>query len=253
MTTPLVKVEHLKQYFPAGGFGKNKKFVKAVDDVSFYINKGETLGLVGESGCGKTTTGRTLLRLYEPTSGRITYDGKVIFDSGDVPLTSTIIDELDTCTTISDINEVYEEVSENILFNEVSNHKKYKSGKVKKEDTQMLLNYLKFKVDDYDVLVGKNNKQNDYITLHVANDTDYWFHTKDIHGSHLILRCNGVTPKLETIKKCAEIAAYHSKAKFSSHVPVDYTQIKNVKKPKGAVPGYVIYKNNKTIYVTPQI
>ena len=166
---------------------------------------------------------------------------------------STIIDELDTCTTISDINEVYEEVSENILFNEVSIHKKYKSGKVKKEDTQMLLNYLKFKVDDYDVLVGKNNKQNDYITLHVANDTDYWFHTKDIHGSHLILRCNGVTPKLETIKKCAEIAAYHSKAKFSSHVPVDYTQIKNVKKPKGAVPGYVIYKNNKTIYVTPQI
>lgn len=166
---------------------------------------------------------------------------------------STIIDELDTCTTISDINEVYEEISENILFNEVSNHKKYKSGKVKKEDTQMLLNYLKFKVDDYDVLVGKNNKQNDYITLHVANDTDYWFHTKDIHGSHLILRCNGVTPKLETIKKCAEIAAYHSKAKFSSHVPVDYTQIKNVKKPKGAVPGYVIYKNNKTIYVTPQI
>ena len=166
---------------------------------------------------------------------------------------STIIDELDTCTTISDINEVYEEISENILFNEVSNHKKYKSGKIKKEDTQMLLNYLKFKVDDYDVLVGKNNKQNDYITLHVANDTDYWFHTKDIHGSHLILRCNGVTPKLETIKKCAEIAAYHSKAKFSSHVPVDYTQIKNVKKPKGAVPGYVIYKNNKTIYVTPQI
>lgn len=166
---------------------------------------------------------------------------------------STIIDEIDTCTTISDINEVYEEISENILFNEVSNHKRYKAGKIKKEDTQMLLNYLKFKVDDYDVLVGKNNKQNDYITLHVANDSDYWFHTKDIHGSHLILRCNGVTPKLETIKKCAEIAAYHSKAKFSSHVPVDYTQIKNVKKPKGAVPGYVIYKNNKTIYVTPQI
>jgi len=163
----------------------------------------------------------------------------------------TIIDELDTCTTISDINEVYEEVSENILFNEISNSKKNKRDK--KEETSMLLNYLKFKVDDYDVLVGKNNKQNDYITLHVANDTDYWFHTKDIHGSHLVLRCNGVTPKLETIKKCAEIAAYHSKAKFSSHVPVDYTQIKNVKKPKGAVPGYVIYKNNKTIYVTPQI
>lgn len=82
----LVKVEHLKQYFPAGGFGKNKKFVKAVDDVSFTIKKGETLGLVGESGCGKTTTGRSLIRLYEPTAGRITYDGEVIYDTGDIPV-----------------------------------------------------------------------------------------------------------------------------------------------------------------------
>ncbi len=83
----LIKVEHLKQYFPAGGFGAKKKYVKAVDDVSFTIQKGETFGLVGESGCGKTTTGRTILRLYEPTSGRITYEDQVIFDSGDVPYT----------------------------------------------------------------------------------------------------------------------------------------------------------------------
>lgn len=80
MSEKLVQVEHLKQYFAAGGFGKNKKYVKAVDDVSFHINKGETLGLVGESGCGKTTTGRTLLRLYEPTEGKIIYDGNVIFE-----------------------------------------------------------------------------------------------------------------------------------------------------------------------------
>ena len=83
----LLEIEHLKQHFPvASGKLFEKKVVKAVDDVSF-INKGETLGLVGESGCGKTTTGRTLLRLYEPTSGRIAYDGTTIFDSGDVPLT----------------------------------------------------------------------------------------------------------------------------------------------------------------------
>lgn len=86
MSERLLKVEHLYQYFPAGGFGKRKKFVQAVDDVSFFINKGETLGLVGESGCGKTTTGRSLLRLYEPTKGRIIYDDKVLFDSGDVPV-----------------------------------------------------------------------------------------------------------------------------------------------------------------------
>lgn len=80
MSEELIRVEHLKQYFNAGGHGKNKKYIQAVDDVSFTINKGETLGLVGESGCGKTTTGRSLLRLYEPTGGKFLYDGNVIFD-----------------------------------------------------------------------------------------------------------------------------------------------------------------------------
>ena len=80
MSENLVEVKHLQQYFPAGGMGKNKQYVQAVDDVSFAIRKGETLGLVGESGCGKPTTGRTLLRLYAPTDGTIIYDGKVLFD-----------------------------------------------------------------------------------------------------------------------------------------------------------------------------
>ena len=76
MPERLLEVSHLKQYFPVAG---SNKVVKAVDDVSFFINKGETFGLVGESGCGKTTTGRSLLRLYEPTDGRIIYNDKVLF------------------------------------------------------------------------------------------------------------------------------------------------------------------------------
>lgn len=78
----LLKVEHLKQYFPVSQ-GFHKVPLKAVDDVSFAIKPGETLGLVGESGCGKTTVGRTLLRLYEPTAGKITFDGEVLYDSGE--------------------------------------------------------------------------------------------------------------------------------------------------------------------------
>ena len=104
MSDTLVQVEHLQQYFPAGGYGKNKKYIQAVDDVSFTINRGETLGLVGESGCGKTTTGRTLLRLYEPTGGRFVYDGDVIFDvekkikdSVTVQVVPTTGDELMRC------------------------------------------------------------------------------------------------------------------------------------------------------------
>ena len=83
MSNELLRVEHLKQYFPINtGFGRTVP-LKAVDDVSFTIGQGETLGLVGESGCGKTTVGRTLLQLYTPTAGRVTFDGDVIFDSGE--------------------------------------------------------------------------------------------------------------------------------------------------------------------------
>lgn len=94
MSERLVEIEHLKQYFPAGGFGKNRRYVKAVDDVSFYIHRGETLGLVGESGCGKTTTGRSLLRLYEPTAGKIVYNGTTLFQKEQDHKASVAVDML---------------------------------------------------------------------------------------------------------------------------------------------------------------
>lgn len=104
----------------------------------------------------------------------------------------------------------------------------------------------------YEILVGKNNRQNDALTLKTARAADIWLHTKDIAGSHVIIRTDGKgAPDEETILEAARLAAYHSKARSSSQVPVDYTAVKFVKKPAGAKPGMVIFTNNKTVYVTP--
>lgn len=103
----------------------------------------------------------------------------------------------------------------------------------------------------YEILVGRNNKQNDKLTCKTADKTDIWLHTKELTGSHTIIRCNGENPPESTILEAAIIAAYHSKGRNSSQVPVDFTLIKNVKKPTGAKPGMVIFTSNQTLYVTP--
>ena len=107
-----------------------------------------------------------------------------------------------------------------------------------------------FKLDNYDVFVGKNNVQNDYLTLKFANDNDLWFHTKDIHGSHVILKADKPISD-DILVKAAEIAAKHSQAKESSNVPVDYCKVQYVKKPNSSKPGMVIFTNNKTLNVNP--
>lgn len=111
---------------------------------------------------------------------------------------------------------------------------------------------LKFRSSEgFEILVGRNNRQNDILTLKTAKATDIWLHTKDIAGSHVIIRTNGQTPSDKTLTEAAMLAAYHSKGKSGSGVPVDYVPVKFVKKPAGAKPGMVIFTNNKTLYVTP--
>lgn len=105
----------------------------------------------------------------------------------------------------------------------------------------------------FEILVGRNNKENDELTFKLADKTDVWLHTKDIPGSHVILRTKGNEPTEADIHFAAAIAAWHSKAKSSGQVPVDYVRVRYVKKPAGAKPGMVIFTNNRTVYVTPQI
>lgn len=105
----------------------------------------------------------------------------------------------------------------------------------------------------YTVLVGRNNKENDFLTLKTAGNKDMWMHTKDIPGSHLIVQCNGAELSETDIFEAASIAAYHSKGRTSENVPVDYVPVKYVKKPAGAKPGMVIFTNNRTVWVNPAI
>ncbi len=111
---------------------------------------------------------------------------------------------------------------------------------------------LQFKSDDgFTILVGRNNVQNDRLTLKTARANDIWLHTKNIPGSHVIIQTDGKTPPDRTLEQAAIIAALHSKAAASNQVPVDYTKARNVKKPSGAPPGKVVYHSNRTLFITP--
>lgn len=173
----------------------------------------------------------------------------------------SIIYELDNCKTLDDISTVLKEISENETFEDInkklakkSNGKSKKGNQNKNNSQKFNFNPIKYNIDNYTLLVGRNNVENDYLTLKYAKKTDIWFHTKDIYGSHCILVLNGNTlPNNDILIRCAEIAAYHSKGKNSSNVPVDFCEVKFVKKPNKSKPGMVIYTHNKTLNVQPNI
>jgi predicted ribosome quality control (RQC) complex YloA/Tae2 family protein len=154
----------------------------------------------------------------------------------------TLLQQIETASQ-KDVAEIREELEEQGYLKQRKKRKK----PMKQSGTPQLEHYISS--DGTDMYVGKNNKQNDYLTNKYARSTDTWLHTKDIPGSHVVIR--GSTPNEATLNEAANIAAYFSKARSSSSVPVDYTLIKHVKKPSGAKPGYVIYEQQKTIYVTP--
>ena len=163
---------------------------------------------------------------------------------------------LEECKTIDDLINVFDEISENNIFKEkpkkVNQKNKVKKSKLTK-DKKKQFNPIKYTINGYTLLVGRNNIENDYLTLKYAQKTDLWFHTKDIHGSHCILLLNkSKIPNDNIIVRCAQIAAFHSKGRNSSNVPVDVCEVKYVKKPNGSKPGFVIYKNNRTYSVNPR-
>ncbi|WP_342044292.1 Rqc2 family fibronectin-binding protein [Bacillus sp. OTU530] len=140
-----------------------------------------------------------------------------------------------------DIEEIREELAEEGYIRSRTKQKKQKQSK------PVLDTYVSS--DGIEIFVGKNNKQNDYLTNKLARRDEIWLHTKDIPGSHVLIR--DVEPSEQTLHEAAILAAYFSKAKSSSSVPVDFTKIRHVKKPSGAKLGFVTYDNQQTLYVTP--
>lgn len=155
----------------------------------------------------------------------------------------TVLLNMENVETKEEIAEIREELTE-------QGYLKKRSIKGKKKAVQAKpMRFLSS--DGYEIFVGKNNRQNDYVTLKLARSTDIWLHTKNIHGSHAIIKTNGDDAPERTVFEAAVIAAYYSKGRNGANVEVDYTAVKNVKKPSGAKPGMVIYVNNKTAVVTP--
>lgn len=150
-----------------------------------------------------------------------------------------LLQQMDNAS-MDDVQEIREELEE-------EGYLRKKQRRKKKNNRPQPEAYVA--TDGIDILVGKNNRQNDFLTMRLASKSDTWLHAKDIPGSHVVVRGE---PNEQTLKEAAMLAAYFSKAKDSSNVPVDFTLVRHVKKPNGAKPGFVTYDKQQTIYVTPK-
>lgn len=171
---------------------------------------------------------------------------QITFAQQEVEYLDSVLDELGRAETEKDLSEIRQELMEQGYIRMLRS-----KGKQKPAPSAAPLEFTTS--DGFTVLVGRNNRQNDKLTLKQANNNDIWFHTKNIPGSHTILVTQGREPTETALLEAACIAAWHSRGKDSSQVPVDYTQVRHVNKPQGAKPGMVIYVQYKTLYVTPSL
>lgn len=154
----------------------------------------------------------------------------------------SILYSISLATTRESLEEIRKECMDAGIIKKSKKPLSYKLGKS---------NYIHLTIDEGEIFIGRNNQQNEYLTHRFAKPTDIWFHTQDIQGSHLILRLN-VEPDDMILSKAAQYAAYFSKARDTSKVPVDYTYIKNIKKPPGSPLGFVIFNTHQTMIVEPK-
>ena len=187
--------------------------------------------------------GQWYYKLYTKLKNRMV-SGEYQFNASTTKLEylKSILYSISLATTRESLEEIRKECMDAGIIKKSKKPLSYKLGKS---------NYIHLTIDEGEIFIGRNNQQNEYLTHRFAKPTDIWFHTQDIQGSHLILRLN-VEPDDMILSKVAQYAAYFSKARETSKVPVDYTYIKNIKKPPGSPLGFVIFNTHQTMIVEPK-
>lgn len=214
------------------------------DVENYYDPEGKTLRITLNPAISPAANAQRYYKDYQKEkNAEIFLTEQIEKGTGELEYLESVIDEISRAKTERELSQIREELEE-------QGYLRKPKGKRQK---QAALPFLEFTSSDgFKIYVGRNNLQNDRLTLKTAAKTDMWLHTKDIHGSHVVIAAGGKEISDTAIVEAASLAAYHSKAQNSTKVPVDYTLVKYVSKPNGAKPGMVIYVNNKTVYVDPK-
>ncbi|NNU92147.1 fibronectin/fibrinogen-binding protein [Geobacillus sp. NFOSA3] len=220
-----------------------KRGMKEIEVINYYDENGATVTIPLDPQKSPSENAQSYFQKYQKAKNSLNVVQEQIKRTNEeITYFNTLLQQLETAAP-KDVEEIREELIEQgyLRARATKQTKKQKPRKIE------LDRYVAS--DGTEILVGKNNKQNDYLTTKLAHKDEIWLHTKDIPGSHVVIRSKN--PSEQTIAEAANLAAYFSKARQSSSVPVDYTRVRYVKKPSGAKPGFVIYENQQTIYVTP--
>lgn len=214
-----------------------------IEVVNYYDENGATITIPLDPQKSPSENAQSYFQKYQKAKNSLNVVQEQIERTNEeIAYFDTLLQQLETAAP-KDVEEIREELIE-------QGYLRARNSKQTKKQKQRAIELERYIASDgTEILVGKNNKQNDYLTNKLARKDEIWLHTKDIPGSHVVIRSKN--PSEQTIAEAANLAAYFSKARQSSSVPVDYTRIRYVKKPSGAKPGFVIYENQQTIYVTP--
>ncbi len=220
-----------------------KKGMKEISVVNYYDEDGASITIPLDPRKTPSENAQKYFTKYQKAKNSVNIVKEQIrLAQDEVAYFDSLLQQVEAASP-KDIEEIREELVEGGYI-----RARQKKGSKNKQNMKPVLEKYR-STDGTEILVGKNNKQNDYLTNKAAARDEIWLHTKDIPGSHVVIRSK--EPSEDVILEAAQIAAYFSKARNSSSVPVDFTRVRHVKKPAGAKPGFVIYEQQQTVYVTP--